>query len=92
MGRLPHTPLSEPLLPPFAPRGAQDGRLSVFMGVPTMYSYLLAHYDSNMTGEEQARARGAAAALRLTVSGSSACPVPTMERWKQLTGSYLLER
>ena len=65
--------------------------MSVFMGVPTMYSYLLQQYDS-MPEAQQQRARQAATALRLTVSGSSACPTPIMDRWKQLTGSYLLER
>ncbi len=40
----------------------------------------------------QARAAHAASRLRLTVSGSSACPVPIMERWKALSGTYLLER
>ncbi len=73
------------LLPP------QAGRLSVFMGVPTMYSYLLSHYDA-MGPEQQQLAKRAAASLRLTVSGSSACPVPIMERWKELSGSFLLER
>jgi hypothetical protein len=28
--------------------GPQSGEVSVFMGVPTMYSYLLAHYDSQV--------------------------------------------
>lgn len=65
--------------------------MSVFMGVPTMYSYLLQQYDS-MPEAQQQRARQAATALRLTVSGSSACPTPIMDRWKQLTGSHLLER
>jgi len=81
--------------PKFSPsavwRRIMDGSLSVFMGVPTMYSYLLSHYD-NMAPEQQEAARKAAASLRLTVSGSSACPVPIMERWKELSGSYLLER
>ena len=70
---------------------SQDGRINVFMGVPTMYSYLLGQYDT-MSEQEQAAARRAAASLRLTVSGSSACPVPIQERWKELTGKYLLER
>ncbi|KAG1670361.1 hypothetical protein FOA52_000121 [Chlamydomonas sp. UWO 241] len=68
------------------------GRLSVFMGVPTMYSHLLTHYDTKMTAGEQADARHAAAALRLAVSGSAACPVPVQERWRALTGGLLLER
>jgi malonyl-CoA/methylmalonyl-CoA synthetase len=62
------------------------------MAVPTMYSYLLSHYDSHMTPEEQAAARSAAAALRLTVSGSAAAPVPLLQRWKALSGQQLLER
>ncbi|GAX83846.1 hypothetical protein CEUSTIGMA_g11270.t1 [Chlamydomonas eustigma] len=67
------------------------GHVSVFMGVPTMYSFLLAHYDQ-MSSEQQALARQSAAALRLTISGSSACPVPIMNKWKELSGKYLLER
>jgi malonyl-CoA/methylmalonyl-CoA synthetase len=61
------------------------------MGVPTMYAKLLATFDA-MPPERQARAAAAAAGLRLTVSGSSSCPVPIMHRWRQLTGQYLLER
>jgi malonyl-CoA/methylmalonyl-CoA synthetase len=82
-------------LPKFSPSSVWskmlNGEMSVFMGVPTMYSYLLNSYDS-MSSEEQGRAREAASKLRLTVSGSSACPVPIMNRWKELTGEYLLER
>jgi len=56
------------------------------MGVPTMYSYLLGAYDK-MGPEEQAAARRAAARLRLTVSGSAACPLPVMQRWEELSGA-----
>lgn len=69
----------------------QKGGISVFMGVPTMYAKLLAAYDAMPPAQQKAAAE-AAASLRLTVSGSSACPVPIMHRWKQLTGKYLLER
>eukprot|EP00775_Hariotina_reticulata_P011812 gene11812-11956_t len=83
-------------LPRFSPaamwRCLQSGDISVLMAVPTMYSYLLSHYDSHMTPEEQAAARSAAAALRLTVSGSAAAPVPLLQRWKALSGQQLLER
>ena len=34
----------------------------------------------------------ARAALRLMVSGSAALPVPTLERWREITGHTLLER
>jgi len=54
--------------------------------VPTMYSYLLSAYDK-MGAEEQAAARRAAARLRLTVSGSAACPLPVMQRWEELSGA-----
>ncbi|EFJ50094.1 hypothetical protein VOLCADRAFT_104041 [Volvox carteri f. nagariensis] len=73
---------------------AQSGDISVFMGVPTMYSYLLAQYDSTAATNPQKaeEMREAARALRLTVSGSSACPVPIMNRWRELSGEFLLER
>ena len=63
----------------------EEDPVTVFMGVPTMYSYLLSHYDS-MPAEQQAAARAAASRLRLTVSGSAACPLPIMQRWRQLSG------
>lgn len=57
----------------------------MFMGVPTMYSYLLNAFDA-MAPEQQAAARAAAGRLRLTVSGSAACPLPIMQRWEELSG------
>jgi malonyl-CoA/methylmalonyl-CoA synthetase len=57
-----------------------------------MYSYLLSHYESHMTPEEQQAAQAAVAALRLTVSGSAAAPVPLLQRWQALSGQRLLER
>ena len=67
----------------------EDDPITVFMGVPTMYSYLLTVYDK-MAPEEQAAARAAAARLRLTVSGSAACPLPIMQRWEELSGAPFL--
>ena len=64
----------------------QEDPITVFMGVPTMYTYLLNYYKE-MSAEEQEGARAAASRLRLTVSGSSACPLPVMQRWRQLSGS-----
>ena len=60
--------------------------INIFMGVPTMYSYLLAKYDA-MSPEQQSSARAAVQRLRLTVSGSAACPLPILERWRQLSGT-----
>lgn len=62
------------------------------MAVPTMYSYLLSHYQQHMSPQQQAAARAAAAGLRLTVSGSAAAPVPLLQQWQALSGQMLLER
>lgn len=84
-------------LPKFSPaevwarlRRAQHP-VSVFMGVPTMYAFLLNAYDA-MPAEERRSAAAAAARLRLTISGSAACPLPVMRRWEEVSGQALLER
>ena len=59
--------------------------MTVFMGVPTMYNYLLNQYDE-MNLQQKQLAKKATQRLRLTVSGSAACPVPIMNRWKELSG------
>jgi malonyl-CoA/methylmalonyl-CoA synthetase len=45
-----------------------------------------------MPPERQQSASRACADMRLMVSGSAALPVPTLERWKEITGHVLLER
>lgn len=72
-------------------RRLQRGEVTVFMGVPTMYAHLLSIYEK-LPEEERARCRDAAAGLRLTVSGSAACPLPIMRGWQALSGVTLLER
>ena len=69
------------------PPQREDDPVTVFMGVPTMYSHLLSYYD-DMSSEEQAAAKGATQRLRLTVSGSAACPMPIMQRWHALSGAH----
>ena len=66
----------------------EEDPVTVFMGVPTMYSHLLSVYD-NMSLEQQKAAQAAAKRLRLTVSGSAACPLPIMQRWHALSGEDL---
>ena len=61
--------------------------VSIFMGVPTMYTYLLSQFRDKMGPEEQQRARQAASRLRLTISGSGACPVSLMKQWKAVSGN-----
>lgn len=50
----------------------------MLMAVPTMYNYLLAAIDG-LPAEQQGAARQAAAALRLAVSGSAACPLSILQ-------------
>eukprot|EP01065_Artemidia_motanka_P051566 TRINITY_DN9126_c0_g1_i1.p1 TRINITY_DN9126_c0_g1~~TRINITY_DN9126_c0_g1_i1.p1 ORF type:complete len:558 (+),score=131.67 TRINITY_DN9126_c0_g1_i1:59-1675(+) len=65
--------------------------ISVFMGVPTMFHYLLSGYEG-MPEEAKADARRGASRIRLTISGSAACPVTVHESWQALSGCKLLER
>ncbi|CAD7695871.1 unnamed protein product [Ostreobium quekettii] len=82
-------------LSPFSPqkiwKRLQEGDVTLFMGVPTMYAHLLSWYDS-VSSSEQASMREAASGLRLFVCGSAACPAPVMKRWQDVTGHRLLER
>lgn len=88
------------MLPKFSPtevwarltRAAPDP-VTVFMGVPTMYSFLLnAAEDGGVPEAERAARTAAARRLRLAVSGSAACPLPTLHGWRRLAGTYPLER
>jgi len=83
------------ILPAFDARAVWDrmarGDLTLYMGVPTLYHRLI---DAWEAADDDTRARWSAGArkLRLMVSGSAALPVPTLERWRELTGHTLLER
>jgi malonyl-CoA/methylmalonyl-CoA synthetase len=68
-----------------------SGQLTVFMAVPTVYRKLIAAWDA-APGERQRALSAGSAGLRLMVSGSAALPVPTLERWRSITGQTLLER
>jgi malonyl-CoA/methylmalonyl-CoA synthetase len=62
------------------------------MGVPTMYSFLLSVYHS-APEIDKIKYETAIKTLRLAISGSSACPLPIMHAWSELTGGeMLLER
>ncbi|MGD8862462.1 MAG: acyl-CoA synthetase [Myxococcales bacterium] len=84
------------LLPRFDPdrvwnRIAHGHDLTLFMAVPTIYARLIRAYDA-ASPPEQAAIREGCRRLRLMVSGSAALPVPTLERWRQISGHTLLER
>lgn len=68
-----------------------DGSLTRFMAVPTIY-YKLISYWEDQDEETRKRLSGGAGKLNLMVSGSAALPVPTLERWRAITGQTLLER
>ncbi|XP_057868412.2 probable CoA ligase CCL8 isoform X2 [Cryptomeria japonica] len=65
--------------------------ITVFTGVPTMYTRLLQAYEL-MGMEAQKVAASAAHKLRLMMCGSSALPHPVMKKWERITGHCLLER
>lgn len=68
-----------------------EGRINLFMAVPTIYYKLIAHYESLREQEQQALSDGLRS-FRLMVSGSAALPISTLERWRSISGQTLLER
>jgi len=67
------------------------GEATLYMAVPTVYRRLIDAWDAATPQDRSAWTLGARA-CRLMVSGSAALPVPTLERWEQITGQRLLER
>ena len=65
--------------------------LTLFMGVPTIYSKLIDLWDDFSVAERR-RMRDCLAGFRLMVSGSAALPVSVLEKWKEISGQVLLER
>ncbi|KAK9690227.1 hypothetical protein RND81_09G113800 [Saponaria officinalis] len=68
-----------------------DSAITVFTGVPTMYTRLIQGYEA-MQPDIQAASASAASKLRLMMCGSSALPYPVMQQWESITGHRLLER
>jgi malonyl-CoA/methylmalonyl-CoA synthetase len=64
---------------------------TVFMAVPTIYYKLIEEYDKTdkMTQKKMSEA---CQKMRLMVSGSAALPIKVLERWKEISGHFLLER
>ena len=63
----------------------EKGSVSIFMGVPTMYSFLAKGMDKSYNMKNVQR-------LRAWICGSAACPLPLLQTWKHMAGSYPLER
>ena len=68
---------------------------TIFMGVPTMYTKLLAYYDTvygiNTSKRDFVRA-ACSNNLRVMISGSAALPEPVFHQWKLATGHAIVER
>jgi malonyl-CoA/methylmalonyl-CoA synthetase len=82
-------------LPNFSTEGVfevfQQGKVNVFMAVPTIYFKLIAHWE-NLSNEQQKQISETLSKFRLMVSGSAALPVSVMEKWKNISHHTLLER
>ena len=61
------------------------------MAVPTIYVKLIEAWEKADPREQQRMSEGCRR-MRLMVSGSAALPVPTLERWQEISGHVLLER
>lgn len=69
------------------------GDISLFMGVPTLYTKLIAGIHHHFSPVEKTAFRNACVeAVRLMVCGSAALPVPTLSQFRELSGHTLLER
>ncbi|MBM4183073.1 MAG: AMP-binding protein [Gemmatimonadetes bacterium] len=83
------------IMPSFTPTPVWErlasNSLTLYMAVPTVYARLIDAWDAAPPEVRTAWSDGARA-CRLMVSGSAALPVPTLERWEQITGHRLLER
>ena len=69
----------------------EQGKLNVFMAVPTIYYKLIAYIET-LTMNEQNSLRECMKKFRLMVCGSAALPVTVMDKWAQISGHKLLER
>ena len=68
-----------------------DGKINVFMSVPTIYYKLIAYWETLSTSEQQ-EIFNCLNQFRLMISGSAALPVSTMKQWQSISGQTLLER
>jgi malonyl-CoA/methylmalonyl-CoA synthetase len=83
------------VLHPFDPGATWDrlgsGEVTVFTAVPTIYRRLVQAWEA-APGDVQRRWSEGCRTVRLMMSGSAALPLPTLARWRELTGHTLLER
>lgn len=73
----------------------QKDRVTLFMGVPTIYNYLIQEYDKLFSKDTQMAEyikTHCKSKIRLMVSGSAPLPHTVFQRWHEITGHKLLER
>jgi malonyl-CoA/methylmalonyl-CoA synthetase len=68
-----------------------EGKINVFMAVPTIYYKLITHWES-LIPDEQSSIFTALQKFRLMVCGSAALPISVMQKWETISGHLLLER
>lgn len=68
-----------------------EGKINVFMAVPTIYYKLITYWEGLSVNEQQVL-HDVMKQFRLMVCGSAALPVTTMEKWETISGHILLER
>jgi len=68
-----------------------EGKMTLFMAVPTIYSKLIAFWENETEGRQIELSKGCKN-LRLMVSGSAALPLSVLNKWEKITGHRLLER
>ncbi|RNE99860.1 putative long-chain-fatty-acid-CoA ligase [Trypanosoma rangeli] len=74
-------------------RRLERGDITLMMGVPTMYTKLIAAVNQKMSPIEQAGFKNAVSQnVRLMVSGSAPLPVPIIHAFREISGHTLLER
>lgn len=73
----------------------QKDRVTLFMGVPTIYNYLIQEYDKLFSKDTQMSEyikTHCKSKIRLMVSGSAPLAQTVFQRWHEITGHKLLER
>ena len=68
-----------------------QGKINVFMAVPTIYHKLISYWETRSDSEKQ-KLKACMQKFRLMVCGSAALPASIMEKWKEISGHTLLER
>lgn len=69
----------------------KQGRVNVFMAVPTIYFKLISYWES-LSAEQRTEITNTLSRFRLMVCGSAALPVTVLEKWKHISNHILLER